>query len=383
MAPRFDAAQVRELPRRLWHHILEAPKQVNHWEILRTFLAVVYLVVVAFFMVFMQMVSDRRWNQSDPQLRDLAFDWFPYVNKVSVADDLVSSSLIIVLAGNLLLTTNWRNRIIFVRRCLWLIGTLYFFRGFTLVVTTVPSPRLDCVPTETHGAADMFRVGWDMITTKTKACTDNIYSGHTVILCASFFLWRVHSRYAVIIIYSALHSIAGMIMVLYTHLHYFVDILIAVFFTYSMFSLYFYALDLAVHDHFNLTPYRVRCRCELRPSLGRRLINAYRFNSAPEGRADSIYAQDAFAMGSGVSPSQITVAPATAVDPADYKALAFTPRILNNGVPRFIAWLDGLDLRVPPRATGGSNNLPGPGGACPIHWHKTEAPYEMAQHPMV
>ncbi|KAJ1979958.1 hypothetical protein H4R33_005592 [Dimargaris cristalligena] len=359
-----------EVPRQLVAHMAKAPKQVNRWEVLRTLLALLYLFLVAYFMVFMQQFSDRRWRQDDPKLRDLAFDWFPFVDKVDIADALVTSSLAFVVFGNLFLLTNWRNRIIFVRRCLWLIGTLYFFRAFTLIVTTLPSPR-DCVPPISYDTAEMFRIGLEMIISKTKACTDNIYSGHTVILVSSFMLWRIHCKYAIIIGYVFCHTVAGVIMVLFTHLHYFVDILLAIFYTYSIFSMYFYALDLAVHNYYKLTPHRLHCSCQPPASKSERFVGFFRYQGDPE-KADSVYGNgDRYA--NPDAPSQVTISPAQMVDAAEYRRVAFTPRILNNWIPHLIGWMDGLDLRTT------RPGLPSPGGGCPVHPPKYASPVPMNQ----
>ncbi|KAJ1659559.1 hypothetical protein IWQ61_001380 [Dispira simplex] len=367
---------VGQLSRRLLSHFAKAPKQVSRWELLRTLLAFVYLFVVAYVMVFFQQFSDRRWRQTDPKLRDLAFDWFPFVDRVDVADALVTSSLAIVVFGNLVLITNWRNRIVFVRRCLWLIGTLYFFRSFTLIVTTLPSPR-NCVPPVGETVADMFLIGLKMIISETKACTDNIYSGHTVILVSSFLLWRIHTRHSLIIIYTLLHTIAGVILVLFTHLHYFVDILVAIFFTYAWFSLYFYALDLAVHKHYRLTPYQLRCNCQPMGPLGKRMLKSLIY-IPPRQRQDSGVYHDTLPLsmpnnGRNSMLSHSASQWPNGVTIEEFQALAFTPRILNNGIPRLISWMDGLDLRIAETALD-----PSPYDACPLHYQK-----EISQLPMM
>ncbi|KAJ1978540.1 hypothetical protein H4R34_003170 [Dimargaris verticillata] len=355
----------REIPGRLYRHMLKAPKQVNRWELLRTFIALLYLFIVAYFMVFMQQLSDRRWNQADPKLNDLAFDWFPFVDRVDVADAFVTSALAFMVFGNLLLLTHWCDRIVFVRRCLWIIGTLYFFRGFTLIVTTLPSPR-DCVPPNAQSTQEMFIIGLEMIISKTKACTDNVYSGHTMILTSSVLLWRIHTRYTFIIAYVFCHAVVGIIMVLFTHLHYFVDILLAILITYSVFSLYFYGLDMAVHRCYHLTPYKLQCQCPDQAPWWRRVL-ANCFYTRRDTTADSVYGYDTGLPYQTASTSP-AMAPGTAVSAEEYKRVAMTPRILNNEIPTLIAWLDGLDLRVKQFSSTAAVSQ------CPLHPSKPDAP---------
>ncbi|KAJ1921297.1 hypothetical protein IWQ60_006793 [Tieghemiomyces parasiticus] len=385
---------------RLLRHLARAPVEISRGEVIRFAAAVAYLLAVVYFMVFMQIFSDRRWKREAPKLEDLTFDYLPYFPDYRIADNLVLASLAFVIVGNMVLIQHWRNRIIFLRRLVWMLGTLYFFRGFTLIVTTAPSP-LECIPPTAHSTWEMLMLGLKLAATLSRTCSDNIYSGHTVILCSCFLLWRIHTRHRAIIWFSFCHTAAGISMILLSHLHYTIDVLIAIFFTYAMFSLYFYGLERASLYHYGLLPYTDSFTgFASRPSVWRSpgCLPMNDSDSRP-AMAKGYTAEDspcstAGPSESGFRPSPCTMSPETTLhgndksviqmggltptatddgpvefdekldqidtpagfgqdhlhgpdlDAAQWNHAMFTPRILNNGVPRMVAWMDGLDLRL-------------------------------------
>ncbi|KAJ1657920.1 hypothetical protein IWQ61_002760 [Dispira simplex] len=348
--------------RRLYHHFQLAPRQVNRWELFRMGAAGGYLLSVAYFMVFMQIFSDRRWDRSAPKLQDLSFDYFPHLPNYHIADNLVMSSLLFVVIGNLVLITNWRHRVIFVRRLLWLLGTLYLFRAVTLIVTTAPSP-LECIPPTAESTWAMLKLGVELVATVSRTCSDNIYSGHTVILVSSFLMWRVHSQYQFLIAYSFVHMLCGILMIVFSHLHYTIDVLIAIFFTYAMFSLYFYGLERAALYHHGLLPYAQDAWSDpgARPCVWKTPVRTadsmeYDMDMSPMTMVNDtspklVNRQSKASLSSnsggfdekGNTVSEITEAD---FDTGEWQRLMFTPRVLNNGIPRLVGWMDGLDLRI-------------------------------------
>ncbi|KAJ1962944.1 hypothetical protein IWQ62_003370 [Dispira parvispora] len=346
--------------RRLCHHFQRAPRQVNRWELFRMGAAGGYLLSVAYFMVFMQIFSDRRWDRSAPKLQDLSFDYFPHLPNYHIADNLVLSSLLFVVVGNLVLITNWRHRVIFVRRLLWLLGTLYLFRAVTLIVTTAPSP-LECVPPTAESTWAMLKLGVELVATVSRTCSDNIYSGHTVILVSSFLMWRVHSQYPLLIAYSFVHMTCGILMIVFSHLHYTIDVLIAIFFTYAMFSLYFYGLERAALYHHGLLPYAQDAWSDpgARPCVWKtpvRTADSYTMDMSPmtmvNDTSPELHSRQS-KLSLSSNPGAFdekgnTVSEVADVDfdTGEWQRLMFTPRVLNNGIPRLIGWMDGLDLRI-------------------------------------
>ncbi|KAJ1989131.1 hypothetical protein H4R33_002181 [Dimargaris cristalligena] len=390
----------------LARHLEKAPRQVSRAELFRLGAAGFFLFAVAYFMVFMQIFSDRRWRREAPKLEDLSFDYFPHYPNFHIADNLVLSSLLFVIVGNMVLIQHWRDRVIFMRRLMWLLGILYFFRGFTLIVTTAPSP-LECIPPTAHSTMEMLKLGLELVATVSRTCSDNIYSGHTVILSSSFLMWRIHSRHTAIIVFSALHTTLGILMILLSHLHYTIDVLIAIFFTYAVFSLYFYGLERASLYHHGLLPYSHSFPGRPRSSVWKRcpgddtdslssptststtatanatvtvvtsmatpadtrlpeplsaVIVSDKYEAPLGGRGSSggghhhhqqlhavpsppLTGDSASSNGGFDEKMGYSYSPELSVH--EWQRAMFTPRVLNNGIPRLIGWMDGLDLRLP------------------------------------
>ncbi|KAK9721186.1 hypothetical protein K7432_003619 [Basidiobolus ranarum] len=266
-------------------------------EIARTFYALVFLFIVVYFMVIMQQVSDNRFLGSgeDKPLRDVGFEWFNFISSYSVPDIMVFSSLGIMLVGVTILSNSWRKRLIFWRRFIWITGFLYFYRGFTIVSTTLPPPK-ECVPIYTSNFRDLLQRGSLMIVGADRSCTDNIYSGHTMILTSSLINWFIYGRFRILKLYAILHAIAGYYTIIASHLHFTVDVLLAIFITYAIYIIYYSLVRSAM-----LKRYHVELG---HPELDERL------------NAD-----------------------------VQYQKIAHTPHILNRHLIPVITWMDGLDLR--------------------------------------
>lgn len=112
----------------------------------------------------------------------------------------------------------------------------------SFMVTTVPSPIHNCVPKYPQDpTAYLFYIG-NMATGKITACTDNIYSGHTALITAIFFMNLVYSGRWYFTLYSFFHAAAVLLAILLTRLHYTVDILIALFMTSFVWCVYHFLL---------------------------------------------------------------------------------------------------------------------------------------------
>ncbi|KAJ1801939.1 hypothetical protein LPJ75_006344, partial [Coemansia sp. RSA 2598] len=126
----------------------------------------------------------------------------------------------------------WRARLVFLRRIAWIVATLYFLRSITISVTTIPPPIVDCKPVIATDAEGMARVVWGMISGQSKECTDMVFSGHTVILSASFLFWTRYARHWGFVVYSAVHAVAGVASVLLVRYHYTLDVSLALILTF-------------------------------------------------------------------------------------------------------------------------------------------------------
>ncbi|RHZ52082.1 hypothetical protein Glove_465g45 [Diversispora epigaea] len=96
----------------------------------------------------------------------------------------------------------------------------------------------------------MIKNGVDLITGSAKACTDNIFSGHSIFITTSVILLRVYCRYKFIVYYSYLHAFVALCLLVATRIHYTVDVILAIFITYAAHSIYFFIVDLCIEKHF-------------------------------------------------------------------------------------------------------------------------------------
>jgi hypothetical protein len=125
-----------------------------------------------------------------------------------------------------------------------------------------------------------------------------------------FMQWVIYSPHWGFVVLAFLHTFATLLMIIATRLHYTVDVILAVFITYSMSSLYFFLLDRAINDRLRTSPFRA------------------------DSRVDGL------------------------ITPKRYRHLAVTPHILNSSLARVVAWMDGLDLRWNDEEFGCSQGLP-------------------------
>ncbi|KAK9762509.1 hypothetical protein K7432_011689 [Basidiobolus ranarum] len=276
----------------------KSAKRILNSEVARLVYAGVFLVVVAYFMTIFQQLSDKRWLGSDTKnpLRDLGFEAFPFLSTYSVADALVLSLLGITLVGLTIASRRIPKIIILWRRLFWLTGLLYFYRSFTIITTTLP-PTKECVPIVANSFREMMVIGTYMIVGVDKACTDNIYSGHTMILTSCVIMWNVYTRIKWFKIYATLHALAGLYAIIASRLHFTVDVLLSLFITYGMYSIYFALVRAAILERYQ-------------GAIGN--VESERDNR--------------------------------------YQSIAYTPHILNRHLVRVVSWMDGLDLRCEARA---------------------------------
>ncbi|KAJ2375308.1 hypothetical protein IW150_002619 [Coemansia sp. RSA 2607] len=238
-------------------------------EAAHTALAWFSLIAVVFWMAVCQEWSDMRWFKTQGHrgpmhkpdlhtpptvhsrpLHDLVLSRLPYVhqNYGWISDLLVNSSALICVVVNLLTAHSWRARLVFLRRLGWMTALLYFMRSITISVTTMPPPVASCQPALASGARDMFSVALDMISGRTKECTDMVFSGHTVILTVSFLFWTRYACHWALVVYSAIHTVLGVASVLLVRYHYTLDVVLALFFTFFVHHIYYRSLETAIEQ---------------------------------------------------------------------------------------------------------------------------------------
>jgi hypothetical protein len=83
-------------------------------------------------------------------------------------------------------------RWILFRRFFWCTAILYVLRIITVSTTIIPNPRPHCPALKASNAADYALIAAKMASVSVKACTDNIFSGHALILMSIVMMWQIY-----------------------------------------------------------------------------------------------------------------------------------------------------------------------------------------------
>ncbi|KAJ1937324.1 hypothetical protein FBU59_004787 [Linderina macrospora] len=261
----------------------------------------------------------------------------------------------------------WQAKLVLLRRIAWMMATLYFLRSITISLTTLPPSLRECKPVLPKDTHELLAHIPGSMSGQISACTDKIFSGHTTILVVSFLFWTRYARHWAFIVYSAIHTVVGMISVLAVRYHYSIDVLLAIVLTFFVHHAYYTALDRAILLR-TASPSIARARTFCNDNG---VILA-----VPSGQGSSAYAynrvqEDDNTIGGqmGLSPADIEKAmsressvavtvPARADDedlgteycvPGDFDEarirLMAINRSMGSVLPRVVAWMDGLHLR--------------------------------------
>ncbi|KAI8149624.1 PAP2 superfamily C-terminal-domain-containing protein [Fennellomyces sp. T-0311] len=222
---------------------LEPPSRIQSWQdilyifanhnFLRVILAIIWLILCGFIESFLAQLSDIH----------LVHDAFPRVANYQIVNYLLLSVLLYTLIVFAVQSPDWTTRWIVLRRWLVIMGAVYIFRGITLVVTVLPSPRMNnCQPPEVSingSAGARFAFLFEQIGGQLSPCTDNIFSGHTSAMMSCVMVWRVHSRLRRVYSWIAyLIVLAAILMILFTRFHYTVDVILAIYITFTAWYIY-------------------------------------------------------------------------------------------------------------------------------------------------
>ena len=234
-------------------------------EIYRTLCTVVFLVTMVVIMTSAQVFSDHQYGEYVQQfdfevqkqkqngifppdgspyyaqvpLHDRGFTMFPNFTEMrSWLPDLLLTSL---LGLSLLFNVFWIHKprmeyqgFVVARRMIWMLVTLYFFRTWSFLVTTVPSPLPGCTGKylpEDISTREMvpgyIKLIGQMATGSVTACTDNIYSGHTSLITILVMTSIMYSGLNWFKMYATIHGAVALSTIIITRLHYTVDVYIA------------------------------------------------------------------------------------------------------------------------------------------------------------
>ncbi|XKL68422.1 hypothetical protein PGB90_003913 [Kerria lacca] len=165
---------------------------------------------------------------------------------------LIVSEILIIMTTSIMLIiiVMHKYRFIIFRRLFLMLSLLYFMRSVTMFVTVLPVSSKTYICSSKIGHPDVFEIfrrsftlffGMGLtINGKHTYCGDYIYSGHTTILVMSYLMIFEYSSKRLVWLHRItwIMSLTGVLMVLLSHSHYTVDVIIGYFVTTRLFWMY-------------------------------------------------------------------------------------------------------------------------------------------------
>ena len=242
--------------------------------ILLCFIIALYIASLAVSFADLHNINSSLPKGQKNTLYDPLFDFFTFIrNKFDIKQDsiknlpdtLIIYSLILIIIKVLTVGSKaW----IFTRRLLLITGILYLLRAPFLVLTILPTTLQSCISYPKHSIwIDAFYI----LIQKRTSCGDVFWSGHTIIYTTSFIVWNTelfikpimfssltkknknnnNNNRSICRIISRIIWIAGCLSLIFTTYHYTIDVIVAILFTYTIWSLYNLILKIPeVRDHF-------------------------------------------------------------------------------------------------------------------------------------
>ena len=190
-------------------------------------------------------------------LPDIGFDFFPLIH-VDWADYFVNFFNIITVFRFFFgyTITGVRIRLDILRRTLLCIGTLFLLRAFSIYCTILPNPLTSCYVTLNYSPwIEAFRI----LTLKITTCSDVLFSGHTMSITTCALTWHYYSdivpinwtpltsikKFFNIKLIVWIFAIIGYFLIISSHLHYTIDVYIAILLTVLIYKLHHMAIHTA------------------------------------------------------------------------------------------------------------------------------------------
>jgi shingomyelin synthase len=217
---------------------------------MKTLIALIFFIIsFATTAVVLAVIHERVPDQGtyDP-LSDAILDIIPEKFwAIDVCEVIILTSVVTSISFILIFH---KHRFIVLRRAFVITGLLYFMRCLTMFVTVLPvatSQKYCASKLNNTDIAVVTKRAWYLATGfglsingKHNLCGDSIYSGHTVILCMVSLMVAEYTPQKLYIIhwFSWIITLVGVVMVLWAHAHYTVDIIIAYYATTRIFWVY-------------------------------------------------------------------------------------------------------------------------------------------------
>ena len=232
-----------------------------HKSALKTWLALVVLLVITFFMGVVQVYNDTRYPQYNIVLEDHIHNLYKADRRI--ADFFLVGSVALTMIYFLFVYTgtdpNVPLRLIF-RRMFWILAVLYLFRTITISVTILPTTEIHCDLRRATDTSDIFMNAVEIITGKF-TCTDLMFSGHTFIMLIALYFIDTYGQFRWgwlrFVVLSVLYGVfvVGAFFIITGLLHYTVDVIVSIMIAYGVYNNYHAITQYRIyinHFHFML-----------------------------------------------------------------------------------------------------------------------------------
>jgi len=203
-------------------------QKVKWFFLTRTFMNLVFGFLILFISMIITgicliVVYYRR--PSPPLLPDLIHEVVPYIPAVNVINWMISLGAITMFLY--LIWPTKVNSFIILRRAFVIYSLTMMFRNITMTVTNLPDPSPTC-PKDSNFTIDLSPKNILKFLFGGFTCGDLIFSGHTIGLLLPTLIIQ-HYFSGIIILVMWINTIVGSVLVVFSRLHYGVDVIITFF----------------------------------------------------------------------------------------------------------------------------------------------------------
>jgi len=195
-------------------------------------LSVFYLVVVLYIMCIFQIYADSRQKYKDDGetyksssvISDVVHDHLVYTEGTWVCDLLVYPCLFFTIL-RILLTRDTRKRTKRLSKFLTVLATLYLIRCLTIIATIMPKPDSSC-ETDPQLFENWFYGALLVMAGRSKTCTDEVFSGHTINVLTCLAVWVIYHDNIVVYIVATIYGLTTLSIITITRYHYTIDVIV-------------------------------------------------------------------------------------------------------------------------------------------------------------
>lgn len=111
------------------------------------------------------------------------------------------------------------------RRFLFIYGSVFCLRSFSIVLTVLPNPLEQC---QTVLHPNPFVAAWLLILHINHTCSDVFFSGHAVGMTLFTLFWQKYTKHLFFKVIMWIVWVVGCFLIIATHYHYTIDVIFGV-----------------------------------------------------------------------------------------------------------------------------------------------------------